>query len=236
MKAKMQGLQNRFRPFGGTWFDIINIDFTKWLALIKLPDLGISARRAAREADVSYPAAPNAFDCIRYSIPYHLAKSDRKPKGKIEADEAAYFWGRRNGNRGRGAKNKAIVFGILERKGKVHIETVTNVKAKTLLAGTIKKAKKGSIVYADKSKGYDSLMFRGYRHLSAGHSKTFGKGGMYINGTESFWSFAKERMAEHHGVGSERFLLYIKEMEWRYSNRDEDTFSLLLDYVLVVNN
>ncbi len=25
-------------------------------------------------------------------------------------------------------------------------------------------------------------------------------------------------------------------MEWRYNNRDADTFSLLLDYVLVVNN
>ncbi len=234
-KLRCKDCKTDYRPFGGTWIDIINIDFTKWLVLIKLFDLGISARRAARETDVSYPTALNAFDCIRYSILYHLAKSDKKLKGKIEADEA-YFGGRRKGDRGRGAKNKTIVFGTLERKGKVHVEILINVKAKTLLAGTIKKVKKGSIVYTDKWKGYDSLMFHGYRHLSIDHSKTFGRVDVYINGVEGFWSFAKERMAKHHGVSSEKFLLYIKEMEWRYNNRDDDTFSLLLDYVLVVNN
>ncbi len=80
-----------YKPFTGTWIDIINIDYSKWLVLIKLFDLGISARRASTEADVSYPTALNAFDCIRYSILYHLAKTDKKLKGEIEADEAV-FW------------------------------------------------------------------------------------------------------------------------------------------------
>jgi len=31
-------------------------------------------------------------------------------------------------------------------------------------------------------------------------------------------------------------LLYIKEMEWRYNNRDRDTFSLLVDYILGEDN
>ena len=146
-KLRCKDCKIDYRPFSGTWFDIINIDFTKWLALVKLFDLGISARCAAK-VDVSYPTALNAFDCIRYAILYHLAESDKKLKGKIEADEA-YFGGKRKGNRGRGARNKTIVFGILERDGKVHIEIVNNVKAKTLLKSTIRKVKKGSIVYTD---------------------------------------------------------------------------------------
>ena len=64
----------------------------------------------------------------------------------------------------------------------------------------------------------------------------FAKGDVYINGIEGFWSFAKENMVKHHGVSPGKFLLYIKEMEWRYNNKDEDTFSLLLDYMLGVNN
>ncbi len=95
----------------------------------------------------------------------------------------------------------------------IHVEIITNVKADTLLAGTIKKVKKGSIVYTDKWKGCDSLTFHGYRHLLIDHSRMFGKGNVYINGIEGFWSFAKERMAKHHEVSSEKFLLYIKEME-----------------------
>jgi len=134
------------------------------LVLIKLFDLGISAIHAAREVDVSYPTALHSFDIMRFSILEELAKTDDVLKGQIEADEA-HFGGGRKGNRGRGVKNKTIVFGILERNGKVHVEIVKNVKAKTLLTSTIKKVKKGSIVYTDKWKGYDSLMFHGYRQL-----------------------------------------------------------------------
>lgn len=88
----------------------------------------------------------------------------------------------------------------------------------------------------DKWHGYDSLMFSGYKHMSVDHQKIFANGKVYINGIEGFWSFAKERMAKHHGVSPDKFLLYIKEMEWRYNNRNVDTFSLLIDYVLGVNN
>ena len=224
-----------YKPFSDTAFNAVSIDYTKWLALIKLFDLGISARKAAPEADVSYLTALHAFDTIRYSILEELAKSDRVLKGEIKADEA-YFEGKRKGNRGRGARNKTIVFGILERNGKVSVQIVKNVKAKTLLAGTIRKVKKGSIVYTDKWHGYDSLIFNGYKHLSVDHNKMFVKCDVYINGIEGFWSFAKENMAKYHGVSPGKFLLYIKEMEWRYNNRDEDTFSLLLDYMLRVNN
>ena len=97
-----------------------------------------------------------------------------------------YFGGKRKGNRGIGAKNKTIVFGILERKGKVHIEIVNNVKAKTLLKSTIQKVRKGSIVYTDKWKGYDSLIFNDYKHLSIDHSKMFGKGDVYTRDPKSF--------------------------------------------------
>ncbi len=67
----------------------------------------------------------------------------------------------------------------------IHVEIVNNVKAKTLLASIIKKVRKGSIVYTDKWKEYDSLVFNGYKHLSIDHSRMFGKS-VYINGIEGF--------------------------------------------------
>lgn len=130
----------------------------KWLSLTKLFDLGISARQAVKE--VSYPTTLNAFDSIGYAILYSLAKTDDILKGEIEVDEA-YFGGKRKGNRGRGAKNKTIVFGILEFCKRENCKTL--------------------------------------------------------------WYQSK-------------FLLYIKEMEWRYNNRNVDTFSLLVDYILGEDN
>jgi len=123
------------------------------------------------------------------------------------------FWRKTEGKSCSGARNKTIVFGILERKWKVSVDIVTDVSAKTLLAGTIKKVKRRSIVYTDKWRRYNSLMFSGYNHMSVDHNTRFANGKVYINGIEGFWSFTKERMAKHHGIRSSKFLLYIKEME-----------------------
>jgi len=112
----------------------------KWLSLIKLFDLGISARQAAREVSVSYPTALNVFDSIRYAMLYSLAKTDDVLKGEIEDDEVV-FWRKDEGNRGRGAKNKTIVFEILKRKGKVSVDIVSDVSSKTLLGQIVKKVR-----------------------------------------------------------------------------------------------
>ena len=152
-------------------------------------------------------------------------------KGEIELDES-YFGGKRKGKRGRGAAGKTIVFGILERGGKVSVETVKNVTAETLMSETVKKVRRGSIVYTDKWKGYDSLMFSGYKHLNIDHRYKFKEGKVFINGVEGFWSFAKERLIKYHGISKHKFILYLKEMEWRYNNRNEDLFEMLVYYML----
>jgi transposase len=151
--------------------------------------------------------------------------------GEVELDEA-YFGGRRKGNRGRGAFNKVPVFGILERDGLVKVEVVKDVSARTLIDMTIKTVKRGSIVYTDKFRSYDSLMFCGYRHLKLDHKKIFSTGKVYINGLEGFWSYAKERLIKHHGVSKEKFPLYLKEMEFRYNNRNTTIFTQLAKYLV----
>ena len=151
-------------------------------------------------------------------------------KGEVEIDES-YFGGRRKGNRGRGAAGKVPVFGLLERQGRVNIEVVPDVKAETLLHLTVKKVRRGSIVYTDRYRSYDSLMFCGYRHLKVDHSTRFSQGRVYINGLEGFWSYAKERLMKHHGISPRRFPLYVKELEFRYNHRKEDLFPLMVNLV-----
>jgi len=174
----------------------------------------------------SYNSALRASDIIRSAIVNELARDDNVLKGGIEADEA-YFGGRRKGKRGRRSRNKNIVFGILERNNKVSVSIVIDVSAETLVEGTIKRVRRGSIVYTDKWKGYDFLIFCGYKHLGI-HGKQFSNGNAYINGIEGFWSFAKERLMKYHGVNPDKFPLYIKELEFRYNNRDQDLYDLLI--------
>jgi len=184
----------------------------------------------SQQMGLSYRAVYRAVNTIRASIMSHGADSDELLSGEIELDES-YFGGRRKGHRGRGAAGKVPVFGILERNGIVQVNVVPNVTAETLLGFTVQKVRRGSIVYTDKFRSYDSLMFCGYRHLKIDHTKLFSSGKVYINGLEGFWSWAKERLIKHHGVSKEHFPLYLKELEFRYNNRNGDLFELIANYL-----
>lgn len=154
---------------------------------------------------------------------YKEATKDDMLDGELEMDES-YF----GGKRGRGAANKIPVFGILERGGKVKGEVVKDVKAETLLKETIKKVKRGSLIYTDRYRSYDGLVMYGFRHERIDHGKRFANGKVYINGIEGFWSYAKERLMKYHGVSVRTFPLYLKELEFRYNNRCKDLFEELV--------
>ena len=160
--------------FSGRWINKLRISKKDWLYLIKFFELEISARKASKEIGISSPTVLNGYHIIRSSI---LAQTEERDvlKGEIEADET-YFGGKRKGRRGRGAQGKVPVFGIIERRGKVRVEVVRDVRAETLLGLAIKTVRRGSIVYTDKFKSYDALMFCGYRHLQIDHGKRFARG------------------------------------------------------------
>jgi len=227
-RYRCQRCRYTFGDFTGRWLGQLKIDPSQWLWVLKLFELEVSAHRASAQLGLSYPTVLKAYHTLRRAIVAHTAP--RLLQGEVEADEA-YFGGRRKGKRGRGAAGKVPVFGIVERKGRVEVEAVPDVSARTLLGWTLKKVRRGSIVYTDKFRGYDSLMFCGYRHLRLDHRKVFAQGKVYINGIEGFWSYAKERLIKFHGVSPRLFPLYLKEQEFRYNHRKQDLFELLAQLV-----
>lgn len=219
-----------FHDFSGRWLNYSRLSCIQWLSIVKLFELEISVRKMAGQMRLSYNTVYKAVNLIRHAIIVHADDANKLLKGEIEIDES-YFGGRRKGRRGRGASGKVPVFGILERNGKVRVTVVPNVSAKILLDITVKTVRRGSIVYTDKFKSYDSLMFCGYRHLNIDHNKRFSSGKVYINGVEGFWSWAKERLIKHHGVSKKYFPLYLKELEFRYNNRNSDIFEIITTYL-----
>jgi len=219
-----------FHDFSGRWINHGRLTCIQWLSLIKLFELELSVRKMSEQMNLAYNTVYRAIQNIRCSILAHAEDAPNLFGGEIELDES-YFGGRRKGNRGRGAAGKVPVFGILERDGQVRVTVVPNVTAATLINLTVKMVRRGSIIYTDKFKSYDSLMFCGYRHLKVDHGKRFSSGKVYINGLEGFWSWAKERLIKHHGVSKTHFPLYLKELEFRYNNRHKDIFDKVADYL-----
>jgi len=150
--------------------------------------------------------------------------------GVVEVDES-YFGARRvKGKRGRGAYGKTPVFGILQRGGKVYTEMIPDCAKKTLQGIIRGKVNPDSVIHSDTWRGYDGLVDVGYqKHFRIKHSQNeFALGKNHINGIESFWSFAKGRLQKYHGISKNSFNLHLKECEFRFNNRGNDLYGILL--------
>ena len=150
--------------------------------------------------------------------------------GEIEADES-YFGARRvRGKRGRGAKGKTKVFGLLKRNGKVYTEVIPDVSSRTLQSIIRGKVELESVIHTDYWKGYTGLVNLGYkRHYRVKHSANeFANGKSHINGIESFWGYAKHRLQKFKGLHSDYFDLHLKETEFRFNNRKQNLYKILL--------
>ncbi len=56
---------------------------------------------------------------------------------------------------------------------------------------------------------------RNDKHLTADYRRRLSRSNVHINGSDGFWSYAKERMNKFHGISKEEFPFYLKEMEFR---------------------
>jgi transposase-like protein len=69
------------------------------------------------------------------------------------------------------------------------------------------------------------------KHYRVHHWKNeFARWRKHINWIESFWAFTKRRYVKFNWVSKEKFVLYLKETEWRYNCRLEwkDMYKQLL--------
>ncbi len=87
----------------------------------------------------------------------------------------------------------------------------------------------GSTIHTDGWKAYDGLILNGYDHYRVFHSQNeFARGKCHVNGIESFWSFAKRRLAQFNGLSDQTFYLHLKECEWRFNLRSQNIYAILL--------
>ncbi|ODS41838.1 MAG: hypothetical protein MSIBF_00270 [Candidatus Altiarchaeales archaeon IMC4] len=85
----------------------------------------LSASKTAKVLDLDYETVYSRYMFFREKLAEYQDKSFRKRGRELELDES-YFGGKRKGNRGRGAFNKVVIFGVLERQGKVYT-TIMNL-------------------------------------------------------------------------------------------------------------
>lgn len=169
------------------------------------------------------------FNLLRKRIQELNIHDDEIVSGDIEVDESYFGAKRIRGKRGRGAGSKIPVFGLLKRNGIVYVQVVKNCSKEQLIPIIKGKVLEGSTIYSDGWKSYDGLILNGYKHYRIYHSHNeFARGKNHVNGIESFWSYTKRRLSKFNGIKKERFEIFLKESEWRFNNRKNNIYMILL--------
>jgi len=245
---------NTFSPFKGTIFEKSSTDLRKWMYAVHLflnGKKGISAMQLQREVGVTYKTAWRMLQQIRIAMGNAEAKEffdtiveidetyvggkPRKKNGKDDDDDKP--------KRGRGTK-KTPVIGVVDRNNKKIIAKVAmpNKDGKRLTAkqlidvlNIVSKQENNNTIITDEFKGYDPLARKNYVHLRVDHSKMFYDGGVHTNNIESFWAILKRGVyGIYHHISVKHMQKYVDEFCFRYNNRDNNMFDMVLKQSVLV--
>ena len=209
-----------------------HISEKKFREILKYFCFDETANKTSIYTKISRNTINKIYDKIRQKIFLAHIRQEEKSFGEFELDESYFGAKRIRGKRGRGAAGKTPVFGVLKRDGKVYVEIVKNCTREQLMPIIQGKILEGSTINTDGWKAYDGLILNGYTHHRVFHSHNeFARGKNHVNGIESFWSYCKRRLAKFNGLTNEKFILHLKESEFRFNHRKQDLYKILLEII-----
>ena len=218
---KCRKCSKQFSVKVGTIFESSPIDLGTWLValwLVANAKNGISSCELARSVGVTQKSAWHMINRIRQA----MDSGSFLLEGEVEVDET-YVGGkvRARGNR-KGVKDKAVVFGALERGGDVQAYSLPDDKPDTLRGAVRSNVAPGATLYTDMHGAYQPLRFE-YKHEAVSHDWEWARGEAHTNTIENFWCLYKRCIRGTWVRPSPKHLdRYTVDQVFRYNLRHTD--------------
>lgn len=223
-----------FQPFSGRWINNGALACSEWLQLIDLFVKEHSVHQMKLALKLSYNTVYKALTAIRFAILAHAI--DARQLISSATGLNSYLKGNRLTG---GPKNMRMdtipVYGILRNNDLVFIDLVPGFQAETLfhfhMNFHLKLIRTGNLVYTDRYKDYDALMFCGNDSLPNEIIRRYDEPPHIDAVKDDFWEFAQSRLKKFRGISCQRFPLYLKELEFRFNNRERPIEEMLAAYL-----
>jgi transposase-like protein len=222
-------------PTAGTIFHKSSTSLHLWfyaIYLITSTRCGISAKHLERELGVRYKTAWRMFNKIRNEL---MTQDETQLEGEVEMDET--FVGGKPRLRDIRKRQelgwhhqtehfdkKAVVFGAVERGGRIRAEVVPNSRASVIEPKAREFVLPGSMIFTDEYAVYERLGKGGYTHRRIKHkAKIYVDGDVHTQTIEGFFGLFKTGVrGAHHAVSQKWLQGYLNEWTWRYNHRGEE--------------
>lgn len=223
-----------FQPFSGRWINNGALSASEWLKLITLFVGEQSVHQMKQALGLSYNTVYKALTAIRFAILAHAIDARQLISPATGLD--SYLKGNRLTGGPREMHMDTIpVYGILRQEGLVFIDLVPGFQAETLfhfhMNFHLKLIRSGNLVYTDRYKDYDALMFCGNDSLPYEIIRRYDEPPHVDAVGDEFWQYAQSRIKKFRGISCQRFPLYLKELEFRFNNRDKSIAEILAAYL-----
>jgi|SRR3989344_254043 len=209
--------RHQIHPLAGTIFHKSSTSLCDWFFAIYLfagAKNGVSAKELQNHLSCTYKTAWR----IGHQIRSLMEQGTNPLTGIVEADET-YIGGKRKG--GHAMKEKTPVVGVVQRKGGVRAKVVDQAHTGNILGNIADNVEFGTRLMSDDNRIYRKTKRLGMFHESVNHSKgEFGRGDVYTNTIEGFWSQMKRSIdGTYHAVSAKHLQKYVDEFAYRYSHR-----------------
>ena len=229
------GCGHHIHPTAGTIFEKSSRPLSDWfyvMFLVSSSRCGIAAKQVERELGCNYRTAWRMLNKVRNE----LMKQDDEPlSGEVEVDETFIGGKLRNADRRKAHaerpgqrpytwKTRAVVFGAVERGGRIRATPVPNSQAKTLMPIVRQYVMPESMIFTDEWKAYDGLGKAGYRHHRIRHkASVYVEGNVHTQTLDGFFGhFKTDVRGTHHSISRKWLGGYLNEWVWKWNRRDDD--------------
>ncbi|MGL1860923.1 MAG: IS1595 family transposase [Pseudodesulfovibrio sp.] len=223
-----------FQPFSGRWINNGALSPAEWLRLINLFVEECTVHQMKKQLSLSYNTVYKALTAIRFAILAHAIDARQLISPATGLD--SYLKGNRLTGGPREMRMDTIpVYGILRRDDLVFIDLVPGFQAETLfhfhMNFHLKLIRTGNLVYTDRYKDYDALMFCGNDSLPYNIIRRYDEPPHIDAVKDEFWEYSQSRIKRFRGISCQRFPLYLKELEFRFNNKEKSIAEILAAYL-----